>query len=66
MAQKKQVTCKECSTNVCNMGAGPIESLSYSEFTEQIEPITLAELGDRFAEELKGLAEEEDGAAEEE
>jgi hypothetical protein len=36
-----------------NEGSGPIGSLSYTEFVEQVEPITLAELRERFAEELE-------------
>ena len=36
-----------------NEGSGPIGSLSYTEFVEQVAPITLAELRERFAEELE-------------
>jgi hypothetical protein len=36
-----------------NEGDGPIGSLSYTEFVEQVAPITLAELRERFAEELE-------------
>jgi hypothetical protein len=36
-----------------NEGSGPIGSLSYTEFVEQVSPITLAELRERFAEELE-------------
>jgi hypothetical protein len=36
-----------------NEGCGPIGSLSYMEFVEQVAPITLAELRERFAEELE-------------
>jgi hypothetical protein len=49
-----------------NEGSGPIGSLSYTEFVEQVEQITLAELKERFAEELEAAeleaeAEEEAG-----
>lgn len=47
-----------------NEGSGPIGSLSYTEFVEKAETITLAELRNRFADELEAaeLEEEEAGA----
>jgi len=43
-----------------NEGWGPIGSLSYTEFVEQVAPITLAELRERFADELAELETEEE------
>jgi hypothetical protein len=40
--------------------AAPFGSLSYTEFVEQVEPITLAELQDRFADELAELEADEE------
>jgi hypothetical protein len=50
--------------SVENEGSGPVGSLSYTEFVEKVETITLAELRDRFADELEAaeLEEEEAGA----
>jgi|HubBroStandDraft_1064217.scaffolds.fasta_scaffold1588039_1 hypothetical protein len=44
---------RELLATVENEGSGPIGSLSYTEFVEQVAPITLAELRERFAEELE-------------
>jgi hypothetical protein len=44
---------EELLATVENEGSGPIGSLSYTKFVEQIAPITLAELRERFAEELE-------------
>jgi hypothetical protein len=54
---------QELLATVENEGSGPIGSLSYTEFVEQVEPITLAKLRERFAEELEAAELE---AAEEE
>jgi hypothetical protein len=51
---------QELLDKVCNQGGGPIDSLSYTEFVEQVEPITLAELKDRFADELAELEADEE------
>jgi hypothetical protein len=45
-----------------NEGSGPIGSLSYTEFVEQVAPITLAELRERFADELEAAELEEEEA----
>lgn len=45
--------------NVCNEGWGPIDSLSYTGFVEEVEQITLAKLKKRFEDELAALEEEE-------
>jgi len=50
----------ELLNKVCNEGCGPIDSLSYTEFVEQVEPITLEKLRERFADELAELDEDED------
>ena len=50
---------------VCNEGDGPIGGLSDTEFVEKVATITLAELRERFEEELEAAAkedEEEEGA----
>jgi hypothetical protein len=44
---------EELLATVENEGSGPIGSLSYTKFVEQVQPITLAELRERFAEELE-------------
>jgi hypothetical protein len=44
---------QELLATVENEGSGPIGSLSYTEFVEQVEPITVAKLRERFAEELE-------------
>jgi hypothetical protein len=46
---------------VCNEGSGPIDSLSYTAFVERVGPITLAELKDRFADDLAELEADEEG-----
>lgn len=51
---------QELLDKVCNEGCGPIDSLSYTEFVEQVEPITLADLKDRFADELAELEADEE------
>jgi hypothetical protein len=48
---------------VCNVGDGPIDSLSYREFTFQVSQITLPELREHFADELAKLEEEEEEQA---
>jgi hypothetical protein len=56
---------QELLDKVCNQGSGSIDSLSYTEFVEAVEPITLADLQDRFADELAEMeAEEEEDEAE--
>jgi hypothetical protein len=45
-----------------NEGSGPIGSLPYTEFVEKVETITLAELRDRFADELEAAELEEEEA----
>jgi len=55
---------RELLDGVCNEGSGPIDALSYTEFVETVAPITLAELQDRFADELaESEAEEEEEEA---
>ena len=54
---------QELLDKVCNMGDGPIDSLSHKEFTFQVEPITLAKVKERFADELAELEAEEEEAA---
>lgn len=51
---------EELLETVGNQGSGPIETLSYTEFVEKVEPITLAELRERFADELTELEEAEE------
>jgi hypothetical protein len=73
-AQPEMFTCsgneadaiQELLDRVCNEGCGPIDALSYTEFVEVVEPISLKELQERFADELAELeaAEEEEEAAE--
>ena len=48
---------QELLDKVCNMGGGPVDSLSYKEFTFQAELITLKALRERFADELAELEE---------
>jgi hypothetical protein len=50
---------QELLATVENEGSGPIGSLSYTEFVKQVAPITLAELRERFADELEAASEEE-------
>lgn len=50
----------ELLDRVCNQGDGPIDSLSYTEFVEEAGTITLAELSERFADELAELEEDDD------
>src|SRR5258708_30303690 len=50
---------QELLDRVCNEGDGPVGSLSYTEFVEQVEPIALSQLKDRFEDELASLEEEE-------
>jgi hypothetical protein len=45
------------------VGDGPIDSLSYREFTFQVSQITLPELREHFADELAKLEEEEEEQA---
>jgi hypothetical protein len=60
-ARPELFTCSAAEANeiegllgtVENEGSGPIGSLSYTDFVEQVAPITLAELRERFAEELE-------------
>jgi hypothetical protein len=67
-AQPEMFTCsadeadeiQELLGRVCNQGSGSIDSLSYTDFVEQVAPITLAELKERFADELAALEEEEE------
>jgi hypothetical protein len=49
----------ELLNKVCNEGCGPIDGLSYTEFVEQVEQITLAELKERFEDELASVEEDE-------
>ena len=66
-AQPEMFTCSadeadtilELLNKVCNEGCGPIDGLSYTEFVEQVEQITLAELKERFEDELASVEEEE-------
>jgi hypothetical protein len=59
-AQPEIFTCSATEANeiqlllasVENEGSGPIGSLSYTEFVEEVKTITLAELRERFADEL--------------
>lgn len=67
-AQPEMFTCSadeadeilELLNKVCNEGCGPIDALSYTEFVEAVEPITLAQLKERFEDELAALEEEEE------
>jgi hypothetical protein len=51
---------QELLDRVCDQGSGPIYSLSYTEFVEQVAPITLNKLRERFADELAELEAEEE------
>jgi hypothetical protein len=70
-AQPEMFTCSadeadeilELLNKVCDQGSGPIDSLSYTEFVEPVERITLAELKERFEDELAALEEEEEEEA---
>ena len=60
-AQPELFTCSAAEANeieellgtVENEGSGPIGSLSYTDFVEEVQTITLTELRERFAEELE-------------
>jgi hypothetical protein len=51
---------EELLETVGNEGCGPIETLSYTEFVEEIKTISLADLRERFADELAELEEDEE------
>jgi hypothetical protein len=59
-AAKEADDIEELLDKVCDEGDGPIGSLSDTEFVEKVGTITLAELQDRFADELEAAKEEEE------